>query len=535
MRPRCPRRPAPPGAVSDDVPHPDPAEIEALTAGKDGRRGLLDLLGFGGGEDEDDPGRRLLQDLQEGVPGLPGEHVGFVEDVDLETALLRRSVHGPFPEVPGIVHSSVGGGVDLHHIQGGLSPPDPPAAFALPAGLPVLSSMGAVQGHGQDPGQGGFPDSSGPAEEIGVADPVPGDGSPKGLGDVFLGRDLGEASWVGTFGLGQCGTRRRRSWYRVGCSVRKEMPQAPRSNDHRTYRCYLRGPDGIRRLSLCGPGALFKVFRNPVGRQAENGEKCRFLRGFRRQPSPSMRPGCGAPREASPPPRRPRSRRTAPGPPAGGSICRSQASGHLRTSPAVWPGNGLQRMSEVLLPSDSSPPQRPPDRPSMAIISTSLRPMPHVPVQDRPAPSLQVTHRLFFPAAPQLLLVHATRSRRKVPGRKGSAMRARTGRFEPFREEGAERGVPRGGSLSRRGEELPARSGPQRRGQLPVDGPGDDPDLVEEFLELIRVKGLGAIRQGPVRIRVDLHHQAVGPCRHGRSGHGGDLRPDPGPVARDRR
>ena len=38
------------------------------------------------------------------------------------------------------------------------------------------------------------------------------------------------------------------------------MPQATRSNDHRTYRCYLRGPDGIRELSPCGPGAPLKLF-----------------------------------------------------------------------------------------------------------------------------------------------------------------------------------------------------------------------------------------------------------------------------------
>ena len=38
------------------------------------------------------------------------------------------------------------------------------------------------------------------------------------------------------------------------------MPQATRSDDHRTYRCYLRGPDGIRELSPCGPGARMKLF-----------------------------------------------------------------------------------------------------------------------------------------------------------------------------------------------------------------------------------------------------------------------------------
>jgi hypothetical protein len=38
------------------------------------------------------------------------------------------------------------------------------------------------------------------------------------------------------------------------------MPQATRSDDHCTYRCYLRGPDGIREFSPCGPGAALKLF-----------------------------------------------------------------------------------------------------------------------------------------------------------------------------------------------------------------------------------------------------------------------------------
>ena len=39
----------------------------------------------------------------------------------------------------------------------------------------------------------------------------------------------------------------------------KKVPQATRSCDHHTYRCYRRGPDGIRELSPCGPGALQKL------------------------------------------------------------------------------------------------------------------------------------------------------------------------------------------------------------------------------------------------------------------------------------
>ncbi len=55
-------------------------EVEALAAIDDRRHHLLRL---GGGEDEDGVRRRLLERLQEGVPGLLGEHVGLVEDVDL--------------------------------------------------------------------------------------------------------------------------------------------------------------------------------------------------------------------------------------------------------------------------------------------------------------------------------------------------------------------------------------------------------------------------------------------------------------------
>ena len=45
--------------------------------------GAEDLLGLGGGEDELDVRRRLLDDLQQGVEALRRDHVGLVDDVDL--------------------------------------------------------------------------------------------------------------------------------------------------------------------------------------------------------------------------------------------------------------------------------------------------------------------------------------------------------------------------------------------------------------------------------------------------------------------
>ncbi len=58
------------------------------------------------------------------------------------------------------------------------------------------------------------------------------------------------------------------------------MPQATRSNDHHTYRCYLRGPDGFRGLSLCGPGALIKLPLPRFWSQGEHPENPNKTEGF---------------------------------------------------------------------------------------------------------------------------------------------------------------------------------------------------------------------------------------------------------------
>ncbi len=59
------------------------AEVKPVAAIDDRRQ---HFLGFSRGEHEDRPRRRLLQGLQERVPGLLREHVRLVEDVDLVTA-----------------------------------------------------------------------------------------------------------------------------------------------------------------------------------------------------------------------------------------------------------------------------------------------------------------------------------------------------------------------------------------------------------------------------------------------------------------
>src|SRR5690606_11070353 len=91
----------------DDAGHADAPEIEALAAGEDRWSRLLDLLWLRRREHEDDPRRRLLEDLEERVPRLPGQYVGLVDDVDLVAPLVRRRVHGPLAQLARVVHAAV--------------------------------------------------------------------------------------------------------------------------------------------------------------------------------------------------------------------------------------------------------------------------------------------------------------------------------------------------------------------------------------------------------------------------------------------
>ncbi len=62
-------------------------DVEALEAGEDGGREGRRL---GRGEHEDDEVRRLLDRLEQGVPGRPGDLMRLVEDVDLSPELAGR-------------------------------------------------------------------------------------------------------------------------------------------------------------------------------------------------------------------------------------------------------------------------------------------------------------------------------------------------------------------------------------------------------------------------------------------------------------
>ena len=99
------------------------------------------LVHLGGSQNENHVGRGLLHDLEQGVEGACGEHVGLVDDIHPVFAHGRSEV-GLVPQVPDVVHAVVAGGIDLHHIQHG-AVVNAPADFAFPAGVSVLWDAGS--------------------------------------------------------------------------------------------------------------------------------------------------------------------------------------------------------------------------------------------------------------------------------------------------------------------------------------------------------------------------------------------------------
>ena len=161
-------------------------DVVALEARQDRRREERRL---GRGEHEDDEVGRLLDRLEERVPGVLGDLVRLVEDVDLAPELAGR-VRQAFAQVADVVDAAVARGVDLDQVEG-RALPDRHTGRAGVAGVAVLE-VRAVDGLGQDPCERGLARPARPDEQDGVADPLGSDGVAKRLDDGFLADDLAE-------------------------------------------------------------------------------------------------------------------------------------------------------------------------------------------------------------------------------------------------------------------------------------------------------------------------------------------------------
>ena len=153
--------------------------------------GADDLVGLGGGEDELQVRRRLLDELEQRVEALRRHHVRLVDDVDL-VAAADRGEEGAFAQVTGIVDAAVAGGVDLDDVEAARA-----AAGEVAAALALAARLGdrrllAVERAGEDAGAGGLAASARAREQVGVVHPVGRQRVTQGFGDVVLPDDLGE-------------------------------------------------------------------------------------------------------------------------------------------------------------------------------------------------------------------------------------------------------------------------------------------------------------------------------------------------------
>ncbi len=206
-----------PSQQAHDALRPDAAEIEPLQSAhhRSGRVG--DLLRLGGGENEDDPRRRLLENLEQRVPRFPREHVGFVDDVDLVASRAAGGVHRAFPQLARVVDTPIARRVDLHDVEIGAAGPDALTRFALPARLAVVPARLAVQRHGQDTGGTRLPDAARARQQVSVRHAIAGDGPGQPRSDVRLSDEVFEPSWTVLPG-------------ESGVDHGLEVPQAPRSD-----------------------------------------------------------------------------------------------------------------------------------------------------------------------------------------------------------------------------------------------------------------------------------------------------------------
>ena len=145
------------------------------------------LFRFRRRQDEHDVFRRLFQGLQQSVPGIGREHVGFVDDVDFVAAAGRGKVDA-LVQVLDVFHAAVRRRVHLQDVEG-TALGNGPAVFADAAGVsrrPVLT----VQGLREDAGRRRLARAAGAGKQVGVADAPRRQGVHQGLLDRFLPDDL---------------------------------------------------------------------------------------------------------------------------------------------------------------------------------------------------------------------------------------------------------------------------------------------------------------------------------------------------------
>ena len=113
--------------------------------------------------------RRLFQRFQQRIEAVAGEHVHFVDQVDLEAPARRRVLH-ILKQLAGVLDLCATRRIHLDQV-------DKPALIDLQTGRALTAGFRAdapfaVKTFGQNPGDGGLADPAGTGKQIGVVQPV---------------------------------------------------------------------------------------------------------------------------------------------------------------------------------------------------------------------------------------------------------------------------------------------------------------------------------------------------------------------------
>ena len=171
----------------DELLQARPLEDERLAARAHGRQHLREV---GRAEDEDEVRRRLLDQLQERVPGGVGELVRLVEDVDL-VAPFDRLEDDAVADLADVVDAALRGGVHLDDVEGGAG--GDRAARVARAVRRRRRPLRAVEALGEDARHRGLAGAARAGEEVGLAHGVARDRVAQRPDDRLLPDDLLEA------------------------------------------------------------------------------------------------------------------------------------------------------------------------------------------------------------------------------------------------------------------------------------------------------------------------------------------------------
>ena len=153
--------------------------------------------------------RRLLQRLQKRVECVLGQHVDFVDDVDLVACRNRRITHR-LNDLPDIVHAGIRSRVHLDDVH---VPPlgDGNTSFAHPARID-RGALFAIERLGDQPCSRRLADAPHTGQEEGMGQPVALDRIAKRRDHCILPDQFGKTLWPVFARKHAIGCGRRRLW-----------------------------------------------------------------------------------------------------------------------------------------------------------------------------------------------------------------------------------------------------------------------------------------------------------------------------------